>query len=165
MNQAKSHFRGELAIIPTVARVVAVLAFVIMQVCLLGLLPHYERDIPPMPFMVLISVGGGIIVAIIILLIGYVNADAKRRGMNALLWTLLVIVVPKALGFLAYFLLRKPLLTPCPQCGTPVRADYAYCQKCGRGLRPFCCHCGRAISDDFVCCPYCGKPLGAAVTP
>ena len=103
--------------------------------------------------------------AIIILLIGYVNADSKRRGMNALLWTLLVIFVPKALGFLAYFLLRKPLLSPCPQCGTPVRADYAYCQKCGRGLRPFCCHCGRAVSDDFVCCPYCGKPLGAAVTP
>ncbi len=165
MNQAKSHFRSELAIIPTVARVVAVLAFVITQICLLGLLPHYERDIPPMPFMVLISVGGGIIVAIIILLIGYVNADSKRRDMNALLWTLLVIFVPKALGFLAYFLLRKPLLLPCPQCGTPVRADYAYCQKCGRGLRPFCCHCGRAISDDFVCCPYCGKPLGAAVTP
>lgn len=165
MNQAKSHFRSELAIIPTVARVVAVLAFVITQICLLGLLPHYERDIPPMPFMVLISVGGGIFVAIIILLIGYVNADAKRRDMNALLWTLLVIFVPKALGFLAYFLLRKPLLSPCPQCGTPVRADYAYCQKCGRGLRPFCCHCGRAISDDFVCCPYCGKPLGAAVTP
>ena len=165
MNQAKSHFRSELAIIPTVARVIAVLAFVITQICLLGLLPHYERDIPPMPFMVLISVGGGIIVAIIILLIGYVNADSKRRDMNALLWTLLVIFVPKALGFLAYFLLRKPLLSPCPQCGTPVRADYAYCQKCGRGLRPFCCHCGRAISDDFVCCPYCGKPLGAAVTP
>ena len=165
MNQAKSHFRSELAIIPTVARVIAVLAFALMQICLLGLLPHYERDIPPMPFMVLISVGGGIIVAIIVLLIGYVNADSKRRGMNALLWTLLVIFIPKALGFLAYFLLRKPLLSPCPQCGTPVQADYAYCQKCGRGLRPFCCHCGRAISDDFVCCPYCGKPLGAAVTP
>ncbi len=165
MNQAKSHFRSELAIIPTVARVVAVLAFVITQICLLGLLPHYERDIPPMPFMVLISVGGGILLAVIILLIGYVNADSKRRDMNALLWTLLVIFVPKALGFLAYFLLRKPLLSPCPQCGTPVRADYAYCQKCGRGLRPFCCHCGRAISDDFVCCPYCGKPVGAAMTP
>ncbi len=50
-------------------------------------------------------------------MIGYVNADSKRRGMNSLLWTLLVIFVPKALGFIAYFLLRKPLLIPCPNCG------------------------------------------------
>ena len=98
--QVKSHFRSELAIIPAVARVIAVLGFLLMQICLLGLLPHFERDIPPMPFLVLISLVGGAVLAIIILMIGYVNADSKRRGMNALLWTLLVIFVPKALGFI-----------------------------------------------------------------
>src|ERR1019366_8729567 len=99
MNQAKSHFRSELAIIPPVASVIAVLAFALMQICLLVLLPHYEKDIPPMPFLVLISLVGGAVLGIIVLMIGYVNADSKRRGMNALLWTLLVIFVPKALGF------------------------------------------------------------------
>jgi Double zinc ribbon len=164
MNQAKSHFRSELAIIPPVATVIAVLAFVLMQICLLGLLPHYEKDIPPMPALVLISIFGGIFVAIIVLLVGYVNADSKRRGMNPLLWTLLVIFIPKALGFIAYFLLRKPLLVPCPKCGTTVAADFHFCQKCGYALSPTCTNCGRAISHDFACCPYCGKPVAAAAT-
>ena len=164
MNQPKSQFRSELAIIPPIARVIAVLVFLLVQICLLGLLPHYEKDIPPMPFLVLISICGGIVVAIIILMIGYVNADSKRRGMNSLLWTLLVIFVPKALGFIAYFLLRKPLLIPCPNCGTSVGSDFRYCPKCGRAVTPSCTHCGRAINHDYVCCPYCGKPVGATVT-
>jgi len=164
MNQAKSHFRSELAIIPPVARAIAVLAFALMQVCLLGLLPHYVRDIPPMPALVLISICGGIVVAIIVLMVGYVYADSKRRGMNSLLWTLLVIFVPKALGFIAYFLLRKPLLIPCPNCGTAVGSDFRYCPKCGYAVTPRCANCGRAISHEYVCCPYCGKPVRATAS-
>jgi Double zinc ribbon len=164
MNQRKSQFREELAIIPRVAVWLAVLAFVLTQICFLGLAPHYLKDLPPYPWFPVMTVGAGLFFAVVVLLIGYVNADAKRRGMNALLWTLLVIFVPKALGFLAYFLLRKPLLYPCPKCGTPVSADFVYCQKCGQGLRPFCCHCGHAISPDFVCCPYCGKTVAATAT-
>ena len=166
MNQAKSHFRSELAIIPPVARVIAVLVFVVMQICLLGLVPHFVHgpDLPPMPALVAISLVGGFIVAVIVLMIGYVYADSKRRGMNALLWTLLVIFVPKALGFIAYFLLRKPLLIPCPNCGTEIGSDFRYCPKCGHALTPTCSHCGRSISGDYVCCPYCGKPVGATAT-
>ena len=166
MNQVKSHFRSELAIIPPVARVIAVVAFAIMQICLLGLLPHFvnRSEIPPMPFMVLISLVGGAVLGIIVLMVGYVCADSKRRGMNSLLWTLLVIFVPKALGFIAYFLLRKPLLIPCPNCGTEVGSDFRYCPKCGHALTPSCSHCGRSISGDYVCCPYCGKPVAATAT-
>jgi Double zinc ribbon len=166
MNRAESHFRSELAIIPPVARLIAGLVFVLMQICLLVLVPRYVHgpDVPPMPALVAISIGGGIIVAIIILLVGYVCADSKRRGMNSLLWTLLVIFVPKALGFIAYFLLRKPLLIPCPNCGTEIGADFRYCPKCGHALTPTCSHCGRSISSGYVCCPYCGKPVGAPVT-
>jgi hypothetical protein len=166
MNEHRSHFRDELAIIPTVATWIAVVAFVLVQICLLVLAPHHlsPSELPPKPWLPVISVVGGLFMAIIVLLIGYVNADSKRRGMNSLLWTLLVIFIPKALGFIAYFLLRKPLLYPCPKCGTRLAADYHFCQKCGYGLTPFCNHCGRAISHDFVCCPYCGKPVAAAAT-
>jgi putative effector of murein hydrolase LrgA (UPF0299 family) len=166
MNQVKSHFRSELAIIPPVARAIAVLAFALMQICLLVLAPHHLKhsDLPPMPALELISICGGIVVGIIVLLIGYVNADSKRRGMNSLLWTLLVIFIPKALGFIAYFLLRKPLLIPCPTCGTEVGSDFRYCPKCGHALSPSCSHCGRSISSDYVCCPYCGKTVGAAAS-
>jgi hypothetical protein len=164
MNQAKSHFRSELAIIPAVARAIAVLAFVLLQICLLVLLPRYGKNIPPMPALVLISICGGIVLGIVVLLVGYVCADSKRRGMNSLLWTLLVIFVPKALGFIAYFLLRKPLLIPCPNCGTEIGSDFRYCPKCGHALSPSCANCGRGISHGYVCCPYCGKPVAATAT-
>jgi hypothetical protein len=163
MNQQRSRFRSELAIIPNLAIWIAVAAFVLMQVCLLGIAPHYLTDLPPMPWFPIITVIAGLFLAIIIALVGYVYADSKRRGMNPVLWTLLVIFVPKALGFIAYFLLRKPLLSPCPKCGTAVSAGFYFCQKCGNALAPTCAHCGRAISHDYACCPYCGKPLGAAV--
>ena len=115
-----------------------------------------------MPALVAISIGGGIFLAIIVLMVGYVNADSKRRGMNSLLWTLLVIFIPKALGFLAYFLLRKPLLIPCPNCGTEIGSDYRYCPKCGHAVTPMCGHCGATIQRDYAVCPYCGKPVSSA---
>jgi hypothetical protein len=166
MNHYKSQFRDELAIIPAVARVLAVIAFVLVQIALLVLCPIYinAKDMPPHPAMVLISICGGLFLAIIILMVGYVNADSKRRGMNSLLWTLLVIFIPKALGFLAYFLLRKPLLMPCPKCGNAVGSDFRYCPKCSNAVTPTCAHCGRPINPDYVCCPYCGKPVGATAT-
>ena len=165
MNYYKSTFRSELAIIPAVAKVLAVLAFVLMQIGLLVLVPHFAheiKDLPPRPALIAISIFGGTFVAIVILLIGYVNADSKRRGMNSLLWTLLVIFIPKALGFLAYFLLRKPLIIGCPKCGYSIGSDFRFCPKCGYAMSPTCAQCGRSISNDYVCCPYCGKAVGAA---
>jgi RNA polymerase subunit RPABC4/transcription elongation factor Spt4 len=161
MNRSKSTFHSELAIIPPVARVIAGAVWVLFQIGLLGVLPRYAKDLPPTPVWVLITMFGGAILTIIVLMVGYVNADSKRRGMNSLLWTLLVIFVPKALGFIAYFLLRKPLLIPCPKCGTPVGADFRYCPKCGNAVTPLCSHCGRPIQYDSTFCPYCGKTVGA----
>lgn len=166
MNE-KSQLSREFAIIPNVARVIAVLAFLIVQVCLLVLLPHFYRgnDLPPKLVMPLIAIVGGLFLALFILMVGYVNADTKRRGMNSLLWTLLVIFIPKAIGFLAYFLLRKPLLVAgaanCPQCGTAVGQDFRFCPKCGYSFRPSCAHCGHSIQRDYIVCPYCGKPVGS----
>jgi len=168
MNE-KSQLSREFAIVPNVARVIAVIGFIVVQICLLVLLPHYVHghDMPPKAVMPLISIVGGSFLALFILLIGYVNADSKRRGMNSLLWTLLVIFVPKAIGFLAYFLLRKPLLAEgmghCPKCGLGVRADFRFCPKCGYSFAPACGNCGRALQPDYAICPYCGKP--AAVAP
>ncbi len=162
----RSQFRRELAIIPSVARVIAVICFALMQIALLVLVPIYvdAKDVPPKAALILISLFGGAILAIVILMIGYVNADSRRRGMNSLLWTLLVIFVPKALGFIAYFLLRKPLLTPCPSCGTAVGSDFRFCPKCGHAVTPTCVHCGRSIQRDYACCPYCGKTVAITVS-
>ncbi len=166
MNHYKSQFRSELAIIPTVARVIAVLGFLLVQVGLLVLVPTYihGKDLPPRPGLIAISLFGGLFLAIYVLMVGYVNADSKRRGMNSLLWTLLAIFIPKGLGFLAYFLLRKPLMMACPKCSAVIGSDFRFCPKCGHAITPTCIHCGRPISRDYVCCPYCGKAVVAPVS-
>jgi len=170
MNE-KSQLSREFGIVPTVARVLAVVAFALAQVIFLVVIPHHYHgnDMPPKAVMPLISVLAGGFVALFILLIGYVNADSKRRGMNSLLWTLMVIFVPKAIGFLAYFLLRKPLLVEgmhaCPKCGTGVGHDFRFCPKCGYSFAPVCGNCGRGIQNDYAVCPYCGRPVGAATMP
>jgi len=166
MTESKSTFRNEVAIIPPVAWWIALFGWLLVQFVLLGIVPHHTHanDLPPMPLWSLITMVIGIILSVVILMIGYVNVDSKRRGMNSLLWTLLVIFVPKALGFIAYFLLRKPLMMPCPKCGTSVGSDFRFCPKCGYAVTPMCPHCGRSIKHDFVCCPYCGKNVVVTAT-
>ena len=43
------------------------------------------------------------------LCLGYVYADAKRRGMRPVLWTLIAALFPHLFGFLLYFALRQPM--------------------------------------------------------
>jgi biotin transporter BioY len=76
----------------------------------------------------------GWLLAAVVLLTGYVNRDAKRRGMNVVLWTILVLAIPHAIGFVVYFLVRQPLRTPCPACGAPVPGSVSYCPSCGSKL-------------------------------
>lgn len=47
-------------------------------------------------------------------------------------WTLAAFMVPNLVGFLLYFLLRKPLLEPCRQCGQGIASGLAFCPSCGR---------------------------------
>ena len=74
----------------------------------------------------------GAFAAAFILLAGYVYADASRRGMPPVLWTALAILVPNSIGFVLYFLLRKPIVHPCPNCGCGVAQDAAFCSRCGQ---------------------------------
>src|SRR5262249_29833132 len=58
-------------------------------------------------------------------MVGYLNQDAKRRGINSTLWTFLVLVLLPGylvLGFIIYLLMREPLPFNCPQCSTLVGA-------------------------------------------
>jgi hypothetical protein len=70
------------------------------------------------------------LIAIWILCLGYVYADSRRRAMPAILWTLLAALVPNLLGFLFYFALRRPLVSPCPRCGQPGETG-RFCSACG----------------------------------
>jgi hypothetical protein len=72
----------------------------------------------------------GSLVAIWALCLGFVFADARRRAMPAVPWTLIAGLVPNLLGFLFYFALRRPLVPPCPQCGQPGETG-RFCSACG----------------------------------
>jgi RNA polymerase subunit RPABC4/transcription elongation factor Spt4 len=100
--------------------------------------------------------------AAILFLTAYVYRDARRRGMNAALWTFLVIVLFPAylfIGFVIYFLVREPLPFHCPQCGSMVSARFNYCPGCKYNLHPACPQCAREVRDTDRYCPYCGSGL------
>ena len=100
-----------------------------------------------------------IVEALWVLMIFYVNADAKRRQMNRLLWTLLVIFIPNAIGFILYFVLRQPIARPCAKCGTSVRPDFVFCPACGESLAPTCPGCHHGIEPGWTACAFCGARL------
>ena len=116
---------------------------------------------PPFPLaaMVPLAILGGTVLGCYILLIGYVNRDAGRRGMSRLGWTLLAICVPNALGIVLYFVLRKPRIATCPQCGNAVQTGFNFCPRCNYKLSPSCPQCQRVVGVNDVYCPYCGTSL------
>jgi len=73
----------------------------------------------------------GVFTAAFFLALGYVYADANRRGMPAWPWVIAAFVIPNLIGFILYFVFRGPLLRPCGSCGKPVREGEAFCSHCG----------------------------------
>jgi len=94
------------------------------------------------------------------LLIGYIATDARRRGMRVVLWTLLAIFIPNAIGIILYFILREPLLRPCPRCGAAEKATFPYCSACGASLAGICPSCQNAVEPNWTHCARCGAKLG-----
>ena len=96
----------------------------------------------------------------------YVYRDAKRRGMNAMAWTLIAVVAPALIGFIIYLLVRgnSPDLQ-CPQCAEPVTEQYVICPHCGAKLRPACPNCSFPVEADWKMCPKCAAPLEGVETP
>jgi double zinc ribbon protein len=158
MSNEKLRFSEELRIIPRWAYGLAILLLVGIEIVMLF---HNRRDAHPMPPAVLIAImtGVGLFVIGIGLLIGYVNRDAKRRGMNAALWTILVIVIPNAIGFIIYFLAREPMVFKCPQCSETVSARFNFCPKCKFNLNPTCPECKHAVHPGDHFCPFCAHDL------
>lgn len=101
------------------------------------------------------------VLIVVPILVGvYVFRDARRRGMNAALWTLIAVLVPILVGFIIYLLVRSsyPDLN-CPQCGTPVRESYVSCPQCGARLKASCPNCSAPVEPDWKVCPRCASPL------
>lgn len=95
-----------------------------------------------------------------ILIGAYVYRDAARRGMNALLWTIIAVFAPSLVGFIIYLIVRSNYSDlKCPQCDAPVTEQYVVCPKCGVKLKPSCPNCSAPVEQDWKLCPRCASPL------
>jgi hypothetical protein len=165
-------FSEEIKLVPRslVALMVAVLVLgqaIALTLCINNIPERWE---PVQEFgrntgvLLVAAIGLGIWIALsaIVFLTGYVYVDAKRRGMNAGLWTFLVLILLPgyvALGFILYFTAREPLPFHCPKCGTMVSARFNYCPGCKYCLHPTCTHCQNEVGDTDRFCPRCGSDL------
>ena len=175
-------FWNEFRVIPRWLVLLVLMLYVIALVAAIGvnlaarnspggneMFPPELRDHPALASLALAGLVTvtSLILAILIFLIAYVNRDAKRRGMNSALWTILVIILLPAwgfIGFVIYFLMREPLPYPCPQCGNTVGARFNFCPNCKCNLHPSCPQCKNEVAETDKFCPNCGIDLKAAAS-
>jgi len=162
MSEAKPNIAEEAKVVPGWAIGLAVMLFAGLQVLMHLVLFPREPHPTPLAWRIFIGFMAGAALAVFVLLIGYVNRDAKRREMNVTLWTLLVIFVPYCIGFIVYFMLRQPLRGPCPKCGALADPSFNFCPKCKFNLHPACPECHRTIQAGDRYCPFCAKELAGA---
>lgn len=151
-------FNREMGLIPWWAYLIAAVGFVCMQ-GVMNWVVAKEPNAPPYIARVIIGLVGGSVLAVMVLLIGYVNRDSKRRGMNQTLWTCLVIFVPNALGFILYFLVRQPLQVACGHCGAMLQPNFRFCPKCSTPRFAVCGHCNTPTQPGDLFCNNCGRML------
>ena len=158
MQKQSGGFSGEVRLIPWWAYLLGLLSFACIQY-VFNVAMLNEPHPASAPVRLCVGLLLGTVLFFYFLLVGYVNQDSGRRGMSRALWTLIAIFVPNGIGFLIYFITRKPLELPCPQCGAAMPPGSAYCSKCGKALKPTCPHCGAALQTADAFCPACGKSV------
>jgi hypothetical protein len=156
-----TRFSDEIRIIPLAAWIIAVLVAVAMFCVLffVAIPGDPKLRLWPLAGAAAFSIWPGLLIAILVLLIGYINADARRRGMRYVMWTLLAIFIPNSIGIILYFVMRDPLLLPCAKCGAQARSGFAFCPQCGSSLSTGCAACKRAVDPGWQRCAYCGAAL------
>ncbi len=101
-------------------------------------------------------------VAITVAIGVFVYRDAKKRGMNAALWTLVVLITPTMIGLIIYLVVRSDrdvTNTVCVACGNNVEQSFNRCPYCSNVLKPQCPNCGQHIAAGWYICPKCGEEL------
>jgi len=156
-----SRFRDELQSIPWVAWLIGGCLWIGIFLLMFLLPIQHDPELRQwlLPFKVLIAALPGLPLFAWAVLVGYVHQDARRRGMRYVMWTLLAAFIPNAIGIILYFVLRDPLLTPCPHCGTQVKRGFAFCPKCGGALTLACPRCHHAVEPGWTHCTNCGASL------
>lgn len=156
-----SRFGDGLRIIRPPAWITAIVFYLVMSNLAFFVLLPTDKEMSHWPVISQFAFAYGIFLVLpaLVLLVGYVYADAKRRGMRYIMWTWLAILVPDCIGIVLYFILRDALPKPCPNCSAPVKATFVFCPNCGTAMQPTCPQCGKAVDPRWSHCPHCGTTL------
>jgi RNA polymerase subunit RPABC4/transcription elongation factor Spt4 len=163
-NETRTGLTAEIKIVPAWAWTLAVVGFAIAQLFFNVVMARHQHA-PPAWCRALMGLAAGTVMGCYLLLVGYVNRDARRRGMSSILWTLVAIFIPHGLGLILYFILRQPERSACPQCGNAVQTGFNFCPGCNYKLGPSCPQCQRVVGVNDVYCPYCGTSLRNQAAP
>jgi RNA polymerase subunit RPABC4/transcription elongation factor Spt4 len=166
-HETSTRFIDEVRIIPRWVYGIALLGYALPVAAMVFALRTDKTGDPfyRLPVLLPLVILAGTILACFILLIGYINRDARRRGMSPVAWTLIAIFIPHALGIVLYFVLRKPRIEHCPQCGASVEPGFGFCPQCQRRLNAICSQCKRSVNAADKFCPHCGGEVAASVNP
>ncbi len=159
-------FAEELQLIPRWSVAAAVFAFVGMQYIFWVVMPvHRHHEPPPFGLRLYLALSWSALASLYMLMIGYVSLDTKRRGMQARIWIIVCLVLPGGIGAVLYFLLRQPLLTSCPACGTHVQSEYHFCPQCAFQITASCGRCFRSVRTSDLYCVHCGHDRASDNVP
>lgn len=156
-----SRFTENLGVIPRAAKLTAWIVSVGLAALILYLgiyPPPGSQPLPPAGVVFLPILAFAFPFAII-MFVGYVHGDAKRRGMRYVMWTMLAIFVPYMIGIILYFSLRDPLPSTCPKCSASVLSQLTFCPNCGTTVKPACPQCGKRVETGWSNCGHCGTKL------
>jgi RNA polymerase subunit RPABC4/transcription elongation factor Spt4 len=157
-SETRTGLTAEIKIVPVWVWGLAGIGFVAAQ-WFFNIAVARHSNAPPAWARPLLGLLLGLVLGCFLLLIGYINRDAKRRGMSPAFWTILAVIIPNALGIILYFLLRQPLRSACPQCGNAVQTGFNFCPRCSYKLSPSCPQCQHLVGVNDIYCPYCGTSL------
>jgi hypothetical protein len=156
----------DVSLIPRWSMVAAVLAFCAVEYFYWVILPGERQHAgPPIGLRIYFSLSWGALAALNFLMVGYVSRDAARRAMSTSFWMIFCFLMPVGIGLVVYFLLRQPVLTRCPACGTDVQHDYHHCPQCNYQLVANCGCCYRTVHITDLYCTRCGHDLAGDNTP
>jgi Phospholipase_D-nuclease N-terminal len=166
VTSAKTSVSEEFKLIPRWAVALAMLAFIGMEYLYWVILPHYRHHPgPPLGLKIYFALSWSALAALYVLMIGYVSQDAPRRNMSMRLWMIVCLVMPGGIGAVLYFLLRQPVVSTCPACGTPILSEFHFCPQCACQISAACGNCYRSVRALDVYCVHCGHDLSTDNTP
>lgn len=152
-------------LVPVWSIVLAAAVFVLVEYYFWLVFPSTGHHVPPLGLRIYLNLSWGLVASLYFLMVGYVSKDAPRRAMSSRFWMLICFVMPGGIGAVLYFLLRAPLVSQCPACGTHVQSDFHFCPQCNYQLTANCGNCFRTVRATDRYCTRCGHELASDHLP